>query len=536
MQIKWRLIISFAVASLITAAVGLFAVLRIHALVGGIEQLNDTWVPALTADSNLNADLMDARRTEFRLLANATVGGQALTYSIHKIEHKEGLVHQDFVQMYKYARTPDTRSIVDRLHASWRSYRRALNEQVAQVRQNNLAQAISTADGRDHRLFQAYNTDTDNMVDFIARKSGTLAGSEKAAASRAIAITIAAILAALLVSAGVGTLLVRSIVRPLGAAVAVADQVAAGDLTARIPSDGNDEIATLMRALHNMVERMNTTLGAIRSAADTIATASKEVSATSQSLSQGASEQAASVEQTSATLEQFGSTVRQNADTANQTARIAQEAAAQAQQGGAAVRKTVADMQAIAEQISAIDDIAYQTNMLALNASIEAARAGELGKGFAVVAAEVRKLAERAQGLSKEVGDLSRSSVQQAEQAGKLLDAVVPAIARTADLVAEINAASAEQTTGVAQVNVAIGQINTATQQSASASEQLAATAEEMSSQAQELQHNVARFRLAGPAQGEAPRQAPAKGGSVPAPAMRQHAEEALQRGEFVKF
>ena len=536
MRIKWRLIISFATASLITVAVGSFAVLRIHALVGGIEQLNDTWVPGLTADSNLNADLMDARRTEFRLLANAGVGGQALTYSIHKIKHKEGLVHQDFVQMYKYARTPDTRSIVDKLHASWRRYRKALNEQVAQVRQNNLAQAISTADGEDHRLFQDYNTDTDNMVDFIARKSGTLAGSEKAAASRAIAITIAAILVALLVSAGVGSLLVRSIVRPLGAAVAIADQVAGGDLTAQIPSDGNDEIAALMRALHNMVERMNTTLGAIRSAADTIATASKEVSATSQSLSQGASEQAASVAQTSATIEQFGSMVRQNADNASQTARIAQEAATQAQQGGAAVRKTAADMQSIAEQISAIDDIAYQTNMLALNASIEAARAGELGKGFAVVAAEVRKLAERAQGLSKDVGELSRSSVQQAAQAGNLLDAVVPAIVKTADLVAEINAASAEQTTGITQVNVAIGQINTATQQSASASEQLAATAEEMSSQAQELQHNVARFRLAGVTGERARHAAPAKGPNVAAAALHQQAEEALASGEFVKF
>ncbi len=537
MLIKWRLTLSLASSVAITVAVGVFAITRIHMLVGGIQGLGDTWVPGLTADSNLNADLMDARRTEFRLLANASASPAALNYSIHKVHHKERLVHQDFVQMYKYATTPGTRSVVDKLHQAWLAYRQALDQQVARVQQGQLAQALAAADGTNHRLFQDYNSDTDAMVDYIARQSSTLAVREQADSSRAILVTLIAIAVAALGSALVGTFLIRSITRPLGEAVNVADKVASGDLSLQVPGGARDEIGVLMGSMRNMVARMNTTLGAIRAAAQAIATASREVASTSQSISDGASTQAASIEQTSATLEEFGSTARLNADNSRQTARMAQDAASRARDGGEAVRKTVADMQAIAEQIGIIDDIAYQTNMLALNAAIEAARAGEHGKGFAVVASEVRKLAERAQASAKEIGELSRGSVQQAQAAGTLLEEIVSAIGKTAELVGEIDAASGEQAGGIDQVNAAIGQINGATQQNASASEQLAATAEEMNSQAQELEHGVAQFRLADAAPPAAARRA-SQAPAAPAGgwAAAREAGVPAEVGDFVKF
>ncbi len=500
MTIKWKMIFSFSITVLITIALGIFAINRFASLESGIVELNQTWVPALTADSNLNADLMDARRTEFRLLANASAGSDALQYSIRKIHRKEDLVRRDFARMYKYASTPDARGVVDKLHASWHKYRIALDHQVELVQQNDTAQALSLADGTNHDLFQAYNGNTDGMVKFVGRQSEVLAASEHDSVAAAKEMIVIVIALAVLLSGAVGAFLVRSITRPLGGepddVVRIANAVASGDLAVQVQVKPGDSTSAIS-AMRDMVHRLTATLGAIRTAADTIANASHEVSSTSQSLSQGASAQAASVEQTSAALEELGATVKQNADNASQTATMAQEATAQAQQGGDAVRKTVDDMKVIAEQISIIDDIAYQTNMLALNAAIEAARAGEHGKGFAVVAAEVRKLAERAQASSKEIGELARSSVQQAEVAGKLLDTIVPSITKTADLVAEITAASSEQSTGVGQINAAIGQINTATQQSASASEELAATAEQMSAQAQELQSSIAQFRLA---------------------------------------
>jgi methyl-accepting chemotaxis protein len=151
-------------------------------------------------------------------------------------------------------------------------------------------------------------------------------------------------------------------------------------------------------------------------------------------------------------------------------------------------------MKSIAEKISIIEEIAYQTNLLALNAAIEAARAGEHGKGFAVVATEVRKLAERAQRAAKEIGSLAGTSVKVAERSGQLIVELVPAIRKTADLVQEVAAASAEQSAGVGQVSKAMGTVDQVTQRNASAAEELSSTAEEMASQAEALQQLMGFF------------------------------------------
>ncbi|PKY11185.1 hypothetical protein B1757_05755 [Acidithiobacillus marinus] len=307
-----------------------------------------------------------------------------------------------------------------------------------------------------------------------------------------VIIALISILLGILIAWGLS----RSITRPLAEAVSISERVADGDLSMQVVARTRDETGRLMAAMAQMVEKLTQTIGEVRSAADNLSSASEEVSATSQSLSQAASEQAASVEETSATLEEAAASIKQNAENARVTDDIATGAAKEAQLGGEAVTNTVQAMKNIAEKIGIIDDIAYQTNMLALNAAIEAARAGEHGKGFAVVAAEVRKLAERSQVAAQEIGTLAGNSVKVAEQAGSALNALVPAIGKTSDLVQEINAASNEQATGIDQINMAVGQLNQVTQQNASASEELAATAEEMSGQAEQLQQLMAAFRL----------------------------------------
>jgi methyl-accepting chemotaxis protein len=287
-----------------------------------------------------------------------------------------------------------------------------------------------------------------------------------------------------------------SVTRPLTVAIAVANQLAEGNLTAKIEVSSKDETGQLLMAMQAMVGKLSQIIGEVRGSANALSSASEEVSATAQSMSQGASEQAASVEETSASVEQMSASINQNTENAKVTDGMASKAAREADEGGAAVRETVTAMKSIAEKIGIIDDIAYQTNLLALNAAIEAARAGEHGKGFAVVAAEVRKLAERSQVAAQEIGEVAKGSVGLAEKAGKLLDEIVPSIKKTSDLVQEISAASEEQSSGAGQINNAMEQLNKITQQSASSSEELASTAEEMSSQAEQLQQLMGFFKV----------------------------------------
>ena len=306
-----------------------------------------------------------------------------------------------------------------------------------------------------------------------------------------------------------------------------------GDLTQSIARDYEGAFGEMKTYVNETVARLSAVVAEVNGGAEALASASEEVSATAQSLSQASSEQAASVEETSAAIEQMTASISQNTENSKVTDGMATKAATEASEGGEAVRATVAAMKQIALKIRIIDDIAYQTNLLALNAAIEAARAGEHGKGFAVVATEVRKLAERSQVAAQEIGTVASSSVELAEQAGKLLDAIVPNIRKTSDLVQEITAASEEQSSGVSQINVAVNQLSQTTQQNASSSEELAATAEEMSGQAEQLQQTMAFFKIA-----ETPVRrgsAPARVSAAAAALRKAPAPAALRRGKPVR-
>ena len=274
----------------------------------------------------------------------------------------------------------------------------------------------------------------------------------------------------------------------------IAQEIAGGNLTVRV--EKRSEQDELMMALANMVEDLTKIAANLQDAAEYVAGGSEQISSGSQQMSQGATEASASVEQISSSMEEMNSTVSQNADNARQTAAIAEKSARDAQEGGASVVDTVKAMKAIAEKIGIIEDIARQTNMLSLNAAIEAARAGDAGKGFAVVAAEVRKLAERSQTAAKEIIGLSSTSVDVAEKAGKLIEDIVPGIQKTAELVQEINASSAEQAEGIKQVTKAIEQLDQVVQQNASATEEMSSTSEELAAQAEQLQEAAAFFKI----------------------------------------
>lgn len=283
----------------------------------------------------------------------------------------------------------------------------------------------------------------------------------------------------------------RSIKRSIAAAVKISE----GDLRVTMDVNSKDEFGDLANTLQETVSNLTDIVSKILLAADNVAAGSQELSQSAQQLSQGATEQASGTEEVTSSMEEMDSNIQQNSDNASQTEKLARKVSDDAIKSGEAVTKTVEAMRQIAEKIAIIEDIARNTNLLALNAAIEAARAGDHGKGFAVVASEVRKLAERSQSSANEISQISTSSVQTAEEAGDMLDTLIPDIQRTAELIQEISAASAEQRSGVDQINQAMLQLDQITQQNASASEEIASTSEELASQSRSMQDMIRFFK-----------------------------------------
>ncbi len=320
----------------------------------------------------------------------------------------------------------------------------------------------------------------------------------------------AACLLAVCFAVTAGVLVTRSITRPINTAVTLADAVAKGDLTMQIQNLGNDETAKLLTSLKAMQENLSHVVADVRRNAESVATGSMQIAEGNLDLSQRTEEQASALEETASSMEELGSTVRQNADNARQANQLALNASKVAVEGGVVVGQVVETMKGIndsskriADIISVIDGIAFQTNILALNAAVEAARAGEQGRGFAVVATEVRNLAQRSAEAAKEIKGLIGASVARVEQgtalvdkAGDTMNQIVGAIGRVTDIMAEISAASSEQSAGVGQVSQAVNQMDQATQQNAALVEQSAAAAESLQDQAKALVKSVSVFIL----------------------------------------
>jgi methyl-accepting chemotaxis protein len=307
----------------------------------------------------------------------------------------------------------------------------------------------------------------------------------------------------------------RSIIKPLNGAVDLAARVAQGDLSTTIEATSNNELGRLMQALRHMNDSLQQVVMKVQLGANAIASASGEIASGNIDLSSRTEQQAGALQQTASSMEELTSTVRQNADNARQANSMASSACGIAQKGGEVVSKVVGTMEDIhsaskkvVDIIGVIDGIAFQTNILALNAAVEAARAGEQGRGFAVVASEVRSLAQRSASAAREIKLLIDDSVARVDagsrlvgEAGATMQQIVDSVQKVTDLVAEISAASAEQTSGIEQVNRAIAEMDNTTQQNAALVEQAAAAAQAMQQQAGSLSELVAVFKLNAPLQ-----------------------------------
>lgn len=532
LKIGSKLILSFSLTLLLTIFLGVFSIGKLADVNATATEMEKDWMPSIGFVGDMNADIAGFRAAELQHILSVSDQEMA-KYEKEMNDHKARLESNRNLYL-PLALSDEEKRLMREFDEAWEKYL-AMNKNVIELsRKNKNEEAKALLRGASEELFVKAGKLLEDMGE-VNHQGGIAAsarGEEHYQSSRSVLIILLIICAAIGVS--LALFLARIISRPVKALTAAADKLAAGDIDVNIEVTTKDETGLLMHSFKKMVDNIKEQVSAveevsggnltitvkeksendklmiaikqmitrltdvvinIQAVAENVSSGSEQMSAGSEQLSQGATEQASAAEEASSSMEQMSSNIKQNADNAVQTEKIALKSSQDAKEGGKAVAETVAAMKEIASKISIIEEIARQTNLLALNAAIEAARAGEHGKGFAVVASEVRKLAERSQVSAAEISQLSRTSVQVAEQAGEMLNRIVPDIQKTSELVQEIAAACSEQDSGATQINSAIQQLNQVIQQNASASEEMAATAEELTNQSEQLIESIAFFK-----------------------------------------
>ena len=535
MKIGTKLIAGFLAVAAIAMAVGIVGFFQINKIADNDEHLYTKVTVPLADLADISVAFQRVRINLRDFVFAASAGERAESQAT--IQKLRDLIDERQVTFEKVIITEEGRRLFEDFLAARKVYGVQIARIIELTNAGKSTEAEAVIDGEGKLAAQREQEIINKLMESKVEQGKLTADLNHQVAATASTVMIVLAFLGAIIAFLLGLFLSRSISLPMAKGVALADEIAKGDFSARLKMDRKDEIGQLASALDNMADNLkkqadiaeeiskgnltvdvqlasdkdqlgnalkqmtdtlNDIIRQVMVASDNVSSGSQALSAAAQEMSQGATEQAASAEEASSSIEEMTANIRQNADNALQTEKIAVGAAKDAGEAGGVAAENMAAMKEIAGKIVIIEEIARQTNLLALNAAIEAARAGEHGRGFAVVAAEVRKLAERSQIAAGEINKLSVSSVAVAEKAGLILGNLGPNIQRTAELVQEIAAASKEQDTGAEQISSAIQQLDKVIQQNASATEEVASTSEELSSQSEQLQSMVAFFKVKG--------------------------------------
>ena len=508
LKIAKKLILSFSVILVLVTALGGFALMQLAKVNQVSGEIATNWLPSIRTLADLKLSLARVRSFELQYISALTPERAAEAEKNATLQLGLTAKHQKLYVTEISA--VEEKAIYPEAEKQIRTFVDEHPKIMALAAAGKREEALMLLNGASTAAYRGAINTLEKLVGINeegAKKSNLLSAETYANAKILIS---AFLVAAITLSMCLAVWIARIVSRPLVEALDVAQRVAGGDLTADIESQSTDETGELMQALKTMNDNLLKIVGEVRTSTDTINTASVEIAAGNLDLSSRTEEQAGSLEETASAMEELTSTVKQNADNARQANQLAVSASEVAVEGGNVVGRVVSTMDAINDSsrkivdiISVIDSIAFQTNILALNAAVEAARAGEQGRGFAVVAAEVRNLAQRSAAAAKEIKILIDNSVSKVDDGSKLvakagatMDEVVASVKRVTDIVGEISAASAEQSTGIEQINQAINQMDEVTQQNAALVEEAAAAAQSLQHQADRLSQTMGIFKL----------------------------------------
>ncbi|SPA34034.1 MCP: Methyl-accepting chemotaxis protein, chemotaxis sensory transducer [Cupriavidus taiwanensis] len=517
LRVTTRLVAGFLVVAVIGAVMGLLGVVNMGRMADWTGKIYNDDLRALKAVQDANINLVYASRSQIALLSASTMGER--TIEKEQIAKSLAAMDERIRQVAGAFEKPEGKALVKQYQDLSPAFRARMEKYVELVSKQPLdtSQFESQVFSESADLLKDSHALEAVMLQMVKRRDDRARNNMEEARSvydETRLWMLGLVLGGLALSVLLGVVLARALSRQLGGepayAAAIAARIAEGDFSQPVATRAGDK-GSLVFAMQQMQQQLSRMVRDFKASAESIGSASREIAAGNNDLSQRTEQQAASLEQTASSMEELTSTVRQNADNARQASGLAANASDTAVRGGEVVGRVVQTMdeindasKKIVDIIGVIEGIAFQTNILALNAAVEAARAGEQGRGFAVVAGEVRSLAQRSANAAKEIKGLIGDTVARVDngsalvgQAGKTMDEIVQAVKRVTDIMGEISAASAEQSSGIEQVNQAVAQMDEVTQQNAALVEEAAAAAGALEEQAGRLQSAVATFRLA---------------------------------------